>query len=48
LTGKGDRQRGRVYAWENRIVAPRGRTCVPYIAAQTMVDAIWSDILGFE
>jgi len=44
LTGKRDRQRGRVYAWENRVVAPRDPTFVPYPAAQAMVDAIWADM----
>ncbi len=44
MTGKRDRQRGRVYAWENRVVAPRDTTFVPYPAAQAMVDAIWSEM----
>ena len=44
MTGKRDRQRGRVYAWENRVVAPRDPTLVKYQAAQAMVDAIWSDM----
>ncbi len=44
MTGKRDWQRTRVYAWENRVVAPRDPTFVPYKAAQAMVDAIWSDM----
>ncbi len=44
MTGKRDWQRGRVYAWESRIVAPRDTTFVEYCAAQSMVDAIWSDM----
>ena len=44
MTGKRDWQRGRVYAWENRVVAPRDSTFVRYQAAQAMVDAIWSDM----
>lgn len=39
-----DAQRGRVYAWENRIVAPRDPTTLPFSAAQAMIDAIWSDM----
>ena len=35
------RQRSRVYAWENRVIAPRDRSRVPFPAAQGMVDAIW-------
>ena len=38
-----DCQRGRVYAWENRIIAPRGRSLVPFASAQGMVDAIWAE-----
>jgi hypothetical protein len=39
-----DCQRGRVYAWENRIVAPRDRSLVPFASAQGMVDAIWAEL----
>lgn len=38
-----DYQRARVYAWEDRVVAPRDRGTVPYAAAQGMVEAIWAD-----
>jgi len=43
LTGPRDSQRGRVYAWENRIIAPHDSTFVAYGRAQAMVDAIWAD-----
>jgi hypothetical protein len=33
-----------VYGWENRVVAPRDRTTIEFAAAQSMVDAIWSDM----
>jgi hypothetical protein len=39
-----DRQRSRVYDWENRIVVPHDRTQVPIAAAQAMVDAIWAEM----
>jgi hypothetical protein len=39
-----DQQRGRVYAWENRVVAPRDASFVAYPAAQGMVDAIWAEM----
>jgi hypothetical protein len=38
-----DHQRGRVYAWEDRVVAPRDPGRVPFAAAQGMVDAIWAE-----
>jgi hypothetical protein len=38
-----DAQRGRVYAWENRVVAPHDPSHVPFAAAQGMVDAIWAE-----
>lgn len=38
-----DAQRGRVYAWEDRVVAPRDASAVPFAAAQGMVDAIWAE-----
>jgi hypothetical protein len=44
LTRPRDRQRQRVYAWEERIVAPCDPTTLPFRAAQAMVDAIWSDM----
>ena len=39
-----DGQRGRVYAWEDRAVAPHDPTTLPFAAAQGMVDAIWADM----
>jgi hypothetical protein len=33
-----------VYGWENRVVSPRDRTTIAFSAAQSMVDAIWSDM----
>jgi hypothetical protein len=43
LSGPQDGQRGRVYAWENRIIAPRDTTFVAFARAQPMVDAIWTE-----
>ncbi len=39
-----DRQRSRVYAWEDRVVAPRDASTIPFAAAQGMVDAIWAEM----
>jgi hypothetical protein len=39
-----DVQRARVYAWEDEVVVPRGRSPVPLAAAQGMVDAIWAEM----
>jgi hypothetical protein len=44
LKGKRDSQRGRVYAWENRVIAPRDSTLIAYGRAQAMVDAIWLEM----
>ena len=44
MSGPRDSQRGRVYAWENRIIAPRDSTFVAFARAQSMVDAIWTEI----
>jgi len=43
LSGLRDSQRGRVYAWENRIIATCDSTFVDYARAQSMVDAIWTE-----
>ena len=40
---KRDAQRARVYAWEDRVVAPLDPTMVEFGAAQGMVDAIWAE-----
>jgi hypothetical protein len=39
-----DRQRSRVYAWEDRVIAPLDPSQVPFSAAQGMVDAIWTEM----
>ena len=39
-----DRQRALVYAWEDRMVAPRDKSTLPYTAAKDMVGAIWADL----
>lgn len=39
-----DAQRGRVYEWEERIVAPRDRTVIAFPEAQAMVNAIWAEL----
>lgn len=39
-----DRQRTRVYAWEDAVVTGSDRGVVPFSAAQGMVDAIWSEL----
>ena len=39
-----DWKRSRVYAWENRVIAPRDRSLVPFPAAQGMVNAIWLEM----
>jgi hypothetical protein len=39
-----DRQRGRLYAWEDAVVAPRDTSLVSFAQAQGMIDAIWSDL----
>jgi hypothetical protein len=44
LSGPRDRQRRRVCAWEDRVVAPCDPTILSYPDAQTAVDAIWLDM----
>jgi hypothetical protein len=44
MTARRDRQRRRVYAWEDREVAPRDPSTVPFAAAPGMVAAIWADL----
>jgi len=39
-----DTQRGRLYQWEDRVVAPRDRTTIARGDAQAMVDALWADL----
>jgi hypothetical protein len=48
MTEVRDHQRGRVYAWEKRFVAPGDSSSIAFAQAQGMVDAIWADMgLGF-
>ena len=43
-----DRQRARVYAWEDAVVAASDTSVVPFESAQGIVDAIWSELgLGY-
>jgi hypothetical protein len=44
VKAKRDSQRSRVYAWENRIIAPQDPSFVSFPAAQGMVDAIWAEM----
>jgi hypothetical protein len=39
-----DSQRARVYAWENREIAPHDTTKIPFATAQAMVRAIWAEM----
>ena len=39
-----DSQRSRVYAWEDRVIAPRDAGQIAFTAAQGMVDAIWAEM----
>lgn len=38
------RQRGRVYAWEDRLIAPLDRGRLAFASADGMVRAIWSEL----
>ncbi len=44
MSGKRDFQRSRVYAWENRVVAPRDPSFISFPEAQAVVNAIWSEM----
>jgi hypothetical protein len=44
MTGRRDAQKKRVYAWEDRVVAPADPSTLPFSAAQGMVDAIWREL----
>ncbi len=44
MSGQRDFQRSRVYAWENRVVAPRDQSLISFPDAQAMVNAIWSEM----
>jgi hypothetical protein len=39
-----DRQRTKVYTWEDRFVAPCDPSSIAFAQAQGMVDAIWADM----
>lgn len=39
-----DRQRSKVYAWEERFVVPHDASQIAFADAQGMVDAIWADM----
>ena len=42
MTDNRDRQRSKVYAWEERFVAARDPTLIGFAQVQGMVDAIWA------
>ena len=44
MTGVRDRQRSKVYVWEERFVAPRDQSSIAFAQAQGMVDAIWTEM----
>ena len=39
-----DRQRARLYTWEDAVVAPHDQSLIPFSSAQGMVDAIWREM----
>ncbi len=44
MTDDRDRQRGKLYAWEERFVASCDPSSIQFAQAQGMVDAIWADM----
>jgi len=44
VTRPADRQRSRVYAWEDAVVTVADTSVIPFPLAQGMVDAIWSEL----
>jgi len=44
VTDDRDRQRSKVYAWEESFVAPCDPSSILFAQAQGMVDAIWAEI----
>ena len=44
MIDKRDRQRSKVYAWEERFVAPYDPSTIVLAQAQGMVDAIWTEM----
>jgi hypothetical protein len=39
-----DHQRSKVYAWEDRFVAPHDHSSIAFAQAQGVVDAIWAEL----
>ena len=44
MTDDRDRQRSKVYAWEERFVAPRDPSAIAFAQAQGVVDAVWVEM----
>ena len=44
MTDDRDRQRSKVYAWEERFVAPRDPSAIAFAQAQGVVDAVWFEM----
>jgi hypothetical protein len=44
VTGDRDRQRNRVYVWEERLAPPCDPTSIEFTKAQAAVDAIWAEM----
>ena len=44
MTADRDRQRTKVYAWEEQFVAPRDPSSIAFEQAQGMVDTIWAEM----
>jgi hypothetical protein len=44
MTDNRDRQRSKVYAWEERFVAPWDPSSISFAQAQGMVNAIWAEM----
>lgn len=38
---RGDTAAGKLYAWEDAVVAPRDRSLVPFARLQALVDHVW-------
>src|SRR3954470_21296662 len=44
MTADLDRQRTKVFTWEERFIAPRDPSSIAFAQAQGMVDAIWAEV----
>jgi hypothetical protein len=44
MTDDRDRQRSKIYAWEEHFVAPRDPSSIAFAHAQGIVDAIWGTV----